>query len=79
MALLTPQKPIIVDVVINSDEYLRHYQGSVSKVSAIARDGRRVEFPSAILQPFVTREGIRGTFAIKFDEQHKFESIEQIR
>ncbi|WP_132700509.1 DUF2835 domain-containing protein [Reinekea marinisedimentorum] len=69
---------IIVDIFISADDYLRHYQGQVSQVSAVARDGRRVQFPSSILQPFVTHEGIQGTFAIRFDKHHKFSGIDKI-
>ncbi|MEJ2064623.1 MAG: DUF2835 family protein [Reinekea sp.] len=35
-------------------------------------------FPSRILQPFVTRQGIHGTFRIYFDQYHKFQRIEQL-
>ncbi|WP_320823395.1 DUF2835 domain-containing protein [Reinekea sp.] len=73
-----PQAPLIVDLVISADEYLKHYKGAVTQVSAFSRDGRRVRFPTAILQPFVTREGIRGTFAIHFDATHKFVNIEKV-
>ena len=71
-------KTVLVDIRISEDDYLMHYQGSVSQVSAIAHDGRRIQFPSKILQPFVLHNGIQGTFAIHFDEQHKFVSIERV-
>jgi len=74
----TPKDTLIVDLVISADEYLKHYKGSVTQVSAFSRDGRRVRFPTAILQPFVTREGIRGTFAIHFDAAHKFVKIDKV-
>ena len=51
---------------------------SVTQVSAFSQDGRRVRFPTAILQPFVTREGIRGSFAIHFDAEHKFVNIVKV-
>jgi len=69
---------LLVDIHMNEDEYLQHYQGSISQVSAIARDGRRVQFPSRILQPFVMQNGIHGTFSIQFDDQHKFVGIELV-
>ncbi len=79
MASNAQSKTLIVDLHIPTEEYLRHYQGQVSQVSAIAQDGRRVRFPSRILQPFVTHEGIHGSFAIHFDEYHKFVGIDKIR
>lgn len=78
MASNAQSKTLIVDIIIPTEEYLRHYQGQVSQVSCTARDGRRVRFPSKILQKFVTHEGIRGTFAIHFDEYHKFIGVDQI-
>lgn len=72
------ESTLVVDLVISADEYLKHYKGSVTQVSAFSQDGRRVRFPTAILQPFVTREGIRGSFAIHFDAQHKFVNIVKI-
>lgn len=72
------KKPIIVDIHLSTDEYLLHYQGQVTQVSATARDGRRVQFPSRILQPFVSHDGIHGTFVIQFDERHKFMGIERM-
>ena len=78
MATNAQSKTLMVDLYIPAEEYLRHYQGKISQVSAVSRDGRRVKFPSRILQPFVSHEGIRGTFAIHFDEYHKFVSIDKI-
>jgi len=69
---------IIVDIYISAEEFLRHYQGEVHTVSCIARDGKRIRFPSRILQPFVTRDGVRGSFRIYFDANHKFSSIERL-
>ncbi|WP_041598852.1 DUF2835 domain-containing protein [Hahella chejuensis] len=71
-------RQIIVDIYISADEYLNVYRGSAKSVSAVSRDGLRVQFPASILQRFVTREGIRGSFVITFDDANKFQSIEQL-
>lgn len=69
---------LIVDLYISPEDYLMHYQGQVSQVHARALDGRQVRFPSNILIPYVTRDGISGRFAIKFDQQRKFIGIERL-
>lgn len=69
---------IIVDLAISADEYLRFYQGSAKLVSAIAIDGRRVQFPANILQKMVTREGIYGRFIIEFDQSGRFQKIQRL-
>ena len=66
---------IVVDIYIPADEYLRYYQGTVRDVVANARDGRSVKFPANILKPFVTHEGIKGSFIIEYDVDNKFKEI----
>ncbi|MBV1882330.1 MAG: DUF2835 domain-containing protein [Pseudomonadales bacterium] len=69
---------IIISLNITADEYLLWYQGSVKSVYTHALDGRSISFPANILQPFVTRSGIQGRFAIAFDKSNKFVSIQQV-
>ncbi|MBP0049516.1 DUF2835 domain-containing protein [Marinobacterium sp. AK62] len=69
---------IIVDLRISSDEYLKLYQGVARFVSVRARDGRRVRFPARILQPWVTRDGIRGCFRIRFNDAGKLQDIQRL-
>ncbi|WP_344797352.1 DUF2835 domain-containing protein [Litoribacillus peritrichatus] len=69
---------IIVSLNIPADEYLRVYSGVARTVVTHSIDGRSVRFPANILQPFVTREGIRGRFCIFFTEEGKFDRIERV-
>lgn len=66
---------IIVDLHIAADEWLRLYRGEAHQVSARSRDGRTVWFPANILRPFVTHEGVRGSFLIEFSEAGKFQRV----
>jgi len=70
---------LIVDLVITRDEYLRWYQGTAKAILAQSRDGRKVSFPAHSLQPYVSHNGIRGTFAIYFDENNKLQKVEKLR
>lgn len=69
---------IIVPLRISAEEFQRLYQGTVKNVSALSVDAKRVRFPASILRPYVTHNGILGTFAIHFDEQNRFKYIEKI-
>jgi len=69
---------IVVDLNISSDEYLRYYQGAARTVLATSTDGRSVRFPAGVLQQVVTRDGVRGRFAILFNQAGKFERIERL-
>ena len=70
---------LIVDLKISREEYLRWYRGSVRAVVATARDGRKVSFPAAALQAFVTHNGISGTFTIYFDSDNKLQKVERLQ
>ncbi len=69
---------LIIDIHIKAEEYLKMYQGSANAVRTHARDGRSIRFPARILQPYVTRKGISGSFRICFDEDMKFKSIDRL-
>lgn len=69
---------LIVDLRISADEFLRHYKGSARHVSCRARDGRRVQFPTGILQRFVSHDGINGSFKLELDDNNKLISVAQI-
>lgn len=69
------KKSIKISLGIPADEYLRIYQGSARFILALSAEGERVRFPANILQPFVTREGVYGDFAIICDSNHRFKEI----
>ena len=69
---------LVVDINLPRDRYLTIYHTYVRQVRAIARDGQSVRFPISVLQPFVTTEGVHGTFLLRFDESNKFKGIERL-
>ena len=69
---------VTFDIHIPADEYLRVYKGSAKAVLVTAHDGRRIQFPANILQPFLLHSGISGRFAIQFDREGKFQNISRI-
>ena len=64
---------------IPADEYLKYYRGTARAVYARSNDGRSIQFPANVLQPFVTTEGITGQFVIYFNQNNKFLRIEKVR
>lgn len=74
----TRAQQVVVDLCIPEDEYLRVYRGTARTVLAYSIDGRRVSFPANILQPYLSRSGIRGRFRIRFDTEGRFSSIEKL-
>ena len=66
---------IRVSLNISAERYLAVYRGTAKIIVATAEDGRRIQFPVDVVRKFVTREGVRGTFVIVFDDKNKFRSI----
>ncbi|RRJ84849.1 DUF2835 domain-containing protein [Aestuariirhabdus litorea] len=69
---------VIVDIQIPAQQYQAHYAGVIRQIHARTADGRSVRFPSEILRPFVTHDGVAGRFRIDFDEQGRFQQIERL-
>ncbi len=63
---------------ITAEEYLDYYRGAVRHVVARCSTGQTVQFPAALLQRFVTPDGIRGRFALTCDDQHKNPALERL-
>ena len=68
-------REFIVPLSIAADVYLHMYSGAAQNVVARDSEGRRVQFPAASLRPFVTREGVKGVFIIRVDENNRLLDI----
>ena len=71
-------REITFSIRISPEEYLRYYRGSARSVVVTTDAGLRVEFPASVLQRFVTHEGVRGSFSMRFDEHNRFREIRRI-
>ncbi|MEO0444122.1 MAG: DUF2835 domain-containing protein [Pseudomonadota bacterium] len=71
-------RQVIVSLKIDADEYLKLYRGTAKSVYTHGHDGQSIRFPANILQPFVTRDGVKGTFRIVFDKENRFQYIESM-
>ncbi len=69
---------IQVTVNIPRWQYLLWYKGIAQDVSAVTDDGRSVRFPAAILSPFITHNGVNGTFIIEYTSKGKFSTIKKV-
>jgi hypothetical protein len=65
-------------LTISAEDYLSYYQGKARNVSAVADDGRRVEFPAEHLRPHVMHDGVRGRFELQFDANNKFIALRKL-
>ena len=61
----------ILDLDICAETYLSYYQGRAATVFAVDRQGRRLRFPATALRNHITHTGIRGTFCLETDDNHR--------
>jgi hypothetical protein len=71
-------KPIRFSLNLSADLYLSHYQGHIKRVSVLADDGRRIEFPANALRSFVTKDGVQGRFEMVVDDNNRMLRLERI-
>lgn len=63
---------------LSYDQFLKVYQGVAKNISVTARDGRRIAFPAGNIQPYLTKEGIKGCFEMELTTKNKFISLKKI-
>lgn len=64
-----------LDISLPADEYLRVYQGSANRVVVRSREGRTVSLPARHLQPYLSHDGVYGSFVLTFDKDGKLISL----
>ncbi len=64
-----------VHLAISADEYVKVYAGSAKNVLASSSNGQTVRFPANVLRPFVSHDGIFGSFVIRYQSDGKFVDI----
>jgi hypothetical protein len=71
-------KSIRFTLNLSPEQYLSYYQGHARRVSLIADDGRRVEFPANALRPFVSQQGVQGDFELLIDDNNRLLNIKRL-
>ncbi|WP_028239298.1 DUF2835 domain-containing protein [Stutzerimonas azotifigens] len=59
---------LVLDIVLPAHRLTAVYQGRANRILVTSREGRSVSLPVHHLRPYVTREGIRGSFRLDFSE-----------
>ncbi|PRB81351.1 DUF2835 domain-containing protein [Pseudomonas sp. MYb185] len=69
---------LIIDVAVPAERYLAWYQGQAKRVLMRSRDGRSISLPAHHLRPFLTHEGVYGSFVMRFTSDGKMVSLERL-
>lgn len=75
--MVVAEQKITIRLSIPAEQYVQHYRG-VQQVSAHSLDGRLVLLPAKALRPFVTREGIHGTFCFHLGSSGKLLEVTRV-
>ena len=75
---MSPVTSTVIQLHLSADDFTNYYRGLLQTVTALDQNGKTIRFPAAILQRFVTTEGISGTFRLTYDDNNKFVSIERV-
>ncbi len=67
-----------LDISLPAEEFLRVYRGTANRVLLRSREGKSVSLPAGRLQPFLSHEGIYGSFELSFDAAGKFISLRKL-
>lgn len=71
-------KEMVFSLNISADAYIQYYQGKVKHVVVRAWGGKTIQFSAGLLREFVTHEGVRGNFVIRFDENNKLIGMQRV-
>lgn len=63
------------DMALSTDKVLLFYKAKKNRVQVTARDGRTLNLPWELFKPYVTPQGIHGTFTIFFEPGGKYERL----
>lgn len=69
---------LIVDLALPADRFLAWYKGQADRVLMRSRDGRSISLPAHHLRPFLTHEGVHGSFVLTFTDEGKLLSLERL-
>jgi hypothetical protein len=63
---------------LSREDYLRYYKGAASVIIARAEDGTRVQFPASAMRPYITTEGVSGSFLLVTDDKNKLLALKKV-
>ncbi len=69
---------LVLDIRLTAEQFLAFYQGHANRVLATSRDGRTVSLPAHHLRPFLTHNGIQGSFELEFSAKGELLSLRRL-
>jgi hypothetical protein len=69
---------LLLDIALSAERIKPLYQGHANRVMATCRDGRTVSLPAHHLKPFLTRDGIHGSFELEVSDAGKLLALRRV-
>ena len=69
---------LVLDIALSAERLRVLYQGRANRIQALSRDGRRVSIPAHHFRPFLTHEGIYGSFELQFNGEGELLSLRRL-
>ncbi|EXF47444.1 type IIA topoisomerase (DNA gyrase/topo II, topoisomerase IV), A subunit [Pseudomonas sp. BAY1663] len=70
---------LVLDIALPAERMKAVYQGRANRILIRSRDGTRVSLPAHHLRPFLTSEGVYGSFELEFAEQGQLLSLRRLQ
>ena len=69
---------LVLDIALSAERLRVLYQGQANRIQALSRDGRRVSIPAHHFRPFLTHDGIYGSFELQFNDEGELLSLRRL-
>jgi hypothetical protein len=68
----------IFSIDLEYDEAHVFYTGAKNRVLVIANDGKKINLPWSMLQPFFAPSGVQGQFVIRYTDEGKMLELKKL-
>ena len=68
----------LFSINLEYDEARVFYTGAKNRVQVTANDGKTINLPWSLLQPFFTPSGVQGQFVIQYTDEGKMLKIDRL-
>lgn len=69
---------LVLDIALSAERLVAVYQGRANRILLHSRDGRRVSVPAHHFRPFLTHDGVYGSFVLEFSDKGELLSLRRI-
>jgi hypothetical protein len=69
---------LVLDIALSAERLRAVYQGRANRILLESRDGRRVSLPAHHIRPFMTHDGVYGSFELEFSPQGELLSLRRL-